>query len=246
MLFRSPSRITTVLTANQGGDSTWAAATPVQQVVTVNKAPQTITFGLSPATAKVWDPSRTLIATSDADLPVTLTSSSPSVASVIGNTLTINGAGSATITASQSGNANYLPADPVSQLLTVSPAGTSFSSLFSGASPVAVGSDGMAYLLKYAFGGTNTNDRVEWPVSGFSNNELSLIYVARTNDTNLSIEPERSTDLSSVSGWTNTGITVSNLGITNIGGTDFARRKATVTPATNTTRQFLRLKVQSN
>ncbi|NBS55277.1 hypothetical protein EBT23_06960, partial [bacterium] len=44
---------TTVLTANQGGDSTWAAATPVQQVVTVNKAPQTITFGLSPATAKV-------------------------------------------------------------------------------------------------------------------------------------------------------------------------------------------------
>jgi hypothetical protein len=84
------------------------------------------------------------------------------------------------------------------------------------------------------------------PVATLSNNELSLVYLARTNDTNLSILPECTTDLSSSGGWTHGGITVSNLGTTNIGGTDFARRKATVTPSTNTTRQFLRLKVQSN
>ena len=236
---------TTVLTANQAGDATWAAATPVQLVVTVNKAPQIITFGLNPASAKVGDPGRTLIATSDADLPVTLTSSSPSVASVSGYTLTINGAGTATITASQGGNANYLPADPVSQVLTVTPAGTSFSSLFPGVNPTNVGPDGMAYLLKYAFGGTNTNDRVNGPITGYGNNELSLTYVARTNDTNLSILPERTTDLSSSNGWTNGGITVSNLGTTNIGGTDFERRKAVI-PATSSDRQFLRLKVRSN
>ena len=103
----------------------------------------------------------------------------------------------------------------------------------------------MAYLLKYAFGGTNTNDRVNGPITGYGNNELSLTYVARTNDTNLSILPERTTDLSSSNGWTNGGITVSNLGTTNIGGTDFERRKAVV-PATNPVRQFLRLKVRSN
>ncbi|NDD82329.1 MAG: hypothetical protein EBZ53_07200, partial [Verrucomicrobia bacterium] len=236
---------TTVLTANQAGDSTWAAATPVQQVVTVNKAPQIITFGLTSTTATVGDPSRTLIATSDADLPVTLASSSPSVASVSGNTLTINGAGTATITASQAGNANYLPADPVSQVLTVSSAGTSFSALFPGVNPTDIGSDGMAYLVKYAFGGTNTNDRVSGPVSAYISNELSLTYVARTNDTNLSILPERTTDLSSTNSWTNTGITVSSLGTTNIGGTDFERRKAALS-TTNSVRQFLRLKVKSN
>ena len=83
------------------------------------------------------------------------------------------------------------------------------------------------------------------PVAALSNNELSLTYLARTNDTNLSILPERTTDLSSANSWTNGGITVSNLGTTNIGGTDFERRKAALS-TTNSVRQFLRLKVKSN
>ena len=235
---------TTVLTANQPGDSTWAAADPVQLVVTVNKASQSIAFGLSSSTAKVGDSSKILIATSDADLPVTLSSSDSSVASISGYTLTIVGPGTATITATQPGNANYLAALPVTQTLTVASSGPTFASTFSGASPMAVGSDGMSFLLKYAFGGTNSNSPANWPIAAYSNNELSLTYLARTNDTNLSIYPERCTDLSASNSWTNTGISVSTLGTTNVDGTTVERRKASVI-STNVTRQFLRIKVTS-
>jgi hypothetical protein len=234
-----------VLTANQAGDGTWAAANPVPLVVTVNKAPQTITFGLSPTTGKVGDPSRNLIATSDADLPVALTSSDSSVASVSGYALTIVGPGTANITASQAGSANYLAATPVVQTLTVTSPGPTFASTFSGSSPTAVGPDGMSLLLKYAFGGTNSNSPANWPKAAYSNNELSLTYLARTNDTNLSIYPERCTDLSASNSWTNTGISVSTLGTTNVDGNTVERRKASVI-STNVTRQFLRINVTSS
>jgi hypothetical protein len=66
---------TATLTANQAGDSTWAAAPSIQKTVVVNPASQTITFALNPATAKVGDPNRLIIATSDADLAVSITNS---------------------------------------------------------------------------------------------------------------------------------------------------------------------------
>ena len=127
-------------------------------------------------------------------------------------------------------------------LLNIMP--VSFASIFSGASPAAVGPDGMSYLLKYAFGGTNSNSPANWPIAAYSNNELSLTYLARTNDTNLSIYPERCTELSASNSWTNTGISVSTLGTTNVDGTTVERRKASVI-STNVTRQFLRIKVTS-
>jgi hypothetical protein len=81
-----------------------------------------ITFGLDPATATVGDPARTLIATSSAaGLEVTLTSSDTRVATITSrNTLNIVGAGTATITATQTGDGNYEAALPVSVSLTVS------------------------------------------------------------------------------------------------------------------------------
>ena len=80
--------------------------------------PQTITFGpLDPIT--VGDPARTLTATASSGLPVTYTSSNPAVASVSGNQLTAHAAGTVSITASQAGNTTYLPAEAVSQTLTV-------------------------------------------------------------------------------------------------------------------------------
>jgi hypothetical protein len=94
------------------------------------KVPQTITFGLDSATAKVGDAALTLIATSSSDLPVTLTSSDSRVATITsGNTLNIVGVGTATLTATQTGDGNYEAALPVSVSLTVS-----------------------ADVLKYAFG----------------------------------------------------------------------------------------------
>ena len=61
----------------------------------------------------------TLDATATSGLEIVYTSSDPSVATIRGNTLTIAGAGTATITASQPGNFYYLPAQDVEQELTV-------------------------------------------------------------------------------------------------------------------------------
>jgi hypothetical protein len=238
---------TATLTANQAGDSTWAAAPSIQKTVVVNPAFQTITFALNPATAKVGDPNRILIATSDADLPVSLSSSNPNVAVVNGYTLSIVGSGTTTLTATQTGNSNFTAALPVTQALTVSSASSTFTSVMGGVSPTSDSdNDGVNALLEYALGGaTNRNDQDRMPVSSFSNNELSLTYLARTDDTSLSIFPEVSTDLASSSGWSSSGIAVTSLGTVDINGTPFERRKAAVI-AGSSGAKFMRVKIILN
>jgi hypothetical protein len=104
--------------ASQTGNANYNAATVVQQLLTIDKTTQTITF--APLSAKtVGDPSFTISATSSSGLPVTFSGNNASVASISGNTVTINGGGIVTITANQVGNGNYLPATSVSQSLTV-------------------------------------------------------------------------------------------------------------------------------
>jgi photosystem II stability/assembly factor-like uncharacterized protein len=109
----------TIISATQGGDANYNAATAVNQSLTVNKATQTITFG-SLVAKNVSDPPFSLNATASSGLTVTYTSSNLSVATVIGSTVTIVGQGTTTITASQNGNSNYSAASNVSQILTVS------------------------------------------------------------------------------------------------------------------------------
>jgi hypothetical protein len=89
--------------------------------LTVTKADQTITFGALPVKT-YGDPSFTLSATSGSGLAVSYTSSNIAVATVSGNTVNIVGAGSAIITASQSGDANYNAAPAVAQALTINKA----------------------------------------------------------------------------------------------------------------------------
>lgn len=102
-----------VVISNSLGSVTSAAAT-----LTVNRLAQTITFPpLEPR--RLGDPPFGLTATTSSGLPLTYTSSAPAVASVVGSTVTILGNGSTTITASQPGNATYLPAASVSQSLLV-------------------------------------------------------------------------------------------------------------------------------
>ncbi|MCW4470277.1 YDG domain-containing protein [Flavobacterium sp. MFBS3-15] len=79
---------------------------------------QTITFdALNPFT--YGDASFTLGATASSGLTVTYTSSDENVATVSGNTVTITGAGTVTITALQDGDSNYNPAPAVPQELIV-------------------------------------------------------------------------------------------------------------------------------
>jgi hypothetical protein len=106
--------------ANQAGSSVYAAAQAVTQSFTINLAVQTIdfpapawevTYGISPIAFS---------ATASSGLPVTFSVSGP--ATVNGNMLTINGAGSVVLTASQPGNGTYSPATSVSNTIIVDPA----------------------------------------------------------------------------------------------------------------------------
>jgi uncharacterized repeat protein (TIGR03803 family) len=110
---------TVTVTASQGGDPTYAAAPDVQQSLTIGKGNQTISFGPLATVANI-DPPFTLSATSSVGLPITFSSSNTGLATVSGNTVTlVGGAGSVTITASQTGNADYNAAAPVQQTLTI-------------------------------------------------------------------------------------------------------------------------------
>ncbi len=118
---------TTTITASQGGSTNYEAASPVEQTLVVtDKQAQTITFGA--LTAKTFgDGPFDLSATASSGLVVSYTSSNPNVATISGNTLTIVGAGTSIITASQSGNGNFDGATPVEQTLTVNKATQSIS-----------------------------------------------------------------------------------------------------------------------
>ncbi|OYV04300.1 MAG: hypothetical protein CFE26_17640, partial [Verrucomicrobiales bacterium VVV1] len=120
----------TTITATQAGDSTYAAANPVAQTLIVNQAPQILTFGALP-TVSYGDAPFALTATATSGLAVSYASSNPSVATISGSTVTIVGAGSTTITASQAGDVNHLAATNVPQLLTVdqAPQAITFASL---------------------------------------------------------------------------------------------------------------------
>lgn len=93
--------------------------------LTVNgQSSQTITFGtLSNVTLGVAP--FPINATASSGLAVTFASTTPSVCTVSGNTVTIVAAGPCSITASQAGNANYAAATPVTQSFTVASGGPS-------------------------------------------------------------------------------------------------------------------------
>jgi hypothetical protein len=114
-----------VVEASQAGDATYASATPVQQSFTVAKANQVITFNAL-VNKTFGDAPFALTATSSSGLPVSYrVVSGP--ATVSGNTVTISGAGTVTIEASQAGSATYNAATPVQQSFTVNKAAQTIS-----------------------------------------------------------------------------------------------------------------------
>ena len=93
-------------------------ANAAMQYITSVKAVQTITFGA--ITTKTYgDGDFALNATTSSGLSVSYSSSDTSVAVISGNTVSIVGAGTATITASQGGNSTYSAAANLQQTLTV-------------------------------------------------------------------------------------------------------------------------------
>lgn len=210
--------------------------------VTVNKAPQTISFG--PLPAKTFgDLPFALSASATSGLPVSFASLDESVATIANGILTIHGPGSTLIIALQSGNENYLAANSVQQSFAVATGGASFAAEFGGADPASDSdADGVGALVEYALGGaTNRVDLDRLPQVSRAGQELSISYLARTNDASLVYRPEAITGLGG--SWNTNNIVTTSTGSTNIGSTTYEMRRSSIN-LTNESKGFLRLKVQ--
>jgi hypothetical protein len=143
---------TVTLAANQPGNSGFAPAPQVTTSFSVAKAAQTITnfvnltntYGAAPFT---------LAATASSGLPVSYYSSPNTNISLSGNVVTILGAGTANITASQGGNTNYNAAVNVTKTLTVNKAAQTIS--FNPTSPLTFVSNSTFALSATCTSGTN-------------------------------------------------------------------------------------------
>jgi sugar lactone lactonase YvrE len=127
--------------AAQAGNSNYAAATPVSVSITVNKGTQTITFP-NPSTQSYPGTPIMLTGTASSGLAVGYTVTA-GPATVSGSTLTIIGAGTVTVQATQAGNSNYSAATPVSVSFTVNLATPALVSL----SPNSAVPGGTAFTL---------------------------------------------------------------------------------------------------
>jgi sugar lactone lactonase YvrE len=108
--------------ADQAGNATYGPAATVSQSFTVSKLNQTIRFRALRNRTLAQSPF-TVRATASTDLPVTFTSTTPSVCTssgANGATITLIAMGVCTIDADQAGNATYGPAPTVSRSFTVS------------------------------------------------------------------------------------------------------------------------------
>ena len=122
--------------ATQAGNASYNAATAVNVNFTINPASQTITFAPS-VTSYTYAPNGTfsLSATASSNLAVSFASTTASICSVSGSTVTILSGGTCTIRATQAGNASYNAASPVSVNFTIALA-TPAVAVSSGLNPV--------------------------------------------------------------------------------------------------------------
>lgn len=178
----------------------------------IAKGSQTITFNALSAVLDNATPF-SLVASASSGLAVTYSSSNTDVATVSGNTVTIVGIGSTTITASQAGNANYDSAASVGQSLTVyrsnplaSPGGP--YKVIVGQSLSLNGSTSIA-----SYGNTITN--YEWDLNNDNN------FTDATGATPTSI-----TSATLISTW---GMTASGSNTIKLRVTDSAAKTSTIT-----------------
>ncbi|MCZ4500245.1 MAG: cell wall protein [Marmoricola sp.] len=116
--FNHPGACT--VTASQAAAPGYLAG-QTSQTIQIGRAPQAVSFA-QPAGTVVGGAGVPLVASSDAGLPVTLVSATPSVCVVDGTTAKPLAAGTCTVTASQPGTADRLPATPVTRSLAVAKA----------------------------------------------------------------------------------------------------------------------------
>lgn len=115
---------TCAIQADQAGNATYAAAPTVTRSITVAAAPllaQSINF-TSPGNQTLGTLPAPLVAAASSGLPVSFVSTTPSICTVSGTTLTLVAAGSCAIQATQAGSTIYAAATAVTRSITVAPA----------------------------------------------------------------------------------------------------------------------------
>ncbi len=108
------------VTATQAGDADWAAAEPVSTTVRIGRGQQAIELEPLPEAAVFGDAPIALAATSESGLPVSL--AAEGACALEGAALVSTAAGSCTVTATQPGDADWRPAEPVTASITIAPA----------------------------------------------------------------------------------------------------------------------------
>ncbi|MDA7757663.1 Ig-like domain-containing protein [Opitutales bacterium] len=114
---------TVQIATNQGGNSIYAAATPVNQNLTIiddTLQTQTITWSQNLSSLSYGLSDINMYATANSNLPITYTiTSGAGVIDINGTKLKILGAGSAVVTASQNGNGQWAAASTVDKSIVV-------------------------------------------------------------------------------------------------------------------------------
>ena len=140
---------TVSILAWQPGNSNYNAAATVQQSFTVSQIPQTIAFGALSQQRSV-DAPFPIYASASSGLPVSFSVLS-GPAQLSGNVLTLTGAGTVTVRASQAGSSVFAPAANVDQSLTVLPPSNTVGSPqynVSGFNLIFYGTVGSNYLFQ--------------------------------------------------------------------------------------------------
>ncbi len=121
------------ITASQGGNANYAAATSVSRSFAVTPGVNTITFAALPNRA-LGSGTFALAATASSGLTVSYISTTTSTCTISGTTVSLLAVGNCSITASQSGNSNFAAAAPVSQTFAITKAASSVALSSSAAS----------------------------------------------------------------------------------------------------------------
>jgi hypothetical protein len=154
-----------------GGSAANYALTLINGTLTVTGASQAITFA-APANRTYGDASFAVSATSDSALPVTLSIVS-GPATIASNTVTLTGAGTVTLRATQSGNSTYSPASSVERSFTVAKAPLTVTAA---AKTRLYGAANPALTLTYAgFVGSDTAAALTAPVASTTATTTSAV-----------------------------------------------------------------------
>ena len=161
------------VTAVYSGDTNFTGSTSTATTVTVTLIPQTITVSSIPTNLTYGAAPFLVTASSSSGLVVSLAVSGP--ATLTGGTLSITGAGTVVVTATQAGTATYATATPVVGTITVAKAPLSVvvtnQSMFAGnAVPTLTGTftgvvNGDNITVTYATTGTSSSPAGTYPIT---------------------------------------------------------------------------------